>query len=76
MSRSTPVLFVSARRKSPGVVPGLEGEEALLGWRTLDCKPETAHRFARCTTDRPITSISYCYFAILSDITRTSFLCA
>jgi hypothetical protein len=55
--------------------PCLEGE-AQLSWRTLDSEPETAHRFARCTTDRPNTSISYCYFAILSDITWTSFLSA
>jgi hypothetical protein len=52
-----------------------KGEPCSVGGRAI-ANPKTAQRFARYTTDRPITSISYCYFAILSDITWTSFLSA
>ncbi len=57
------------------IVDSLNGFACPVGGRSI-CEPETAHRFGRRHGERPITSTSCCYFAILSDMTWTSFLSA
>jgi hypothetical protein len=62
-----------AERSWPGATATQPARSRLRVLRTA-----SGHRFARCTSDRPITSTSQLliYFATLSDITWTSFLSA